>query len=104
MASDAPPDGQPPYPGGLLTAAQLAGMARHPGQSASNTDVCGIAAAIAASLADLQTADPAPAERHERDSFTIRMTQTQTWTTAIVAGSAEEARRMCWANDTRVAG
>ena len=95
MTFGTPPDSQPPYPGGLLTAAQLAGMARQrqPGQSASNTEVCDIAAAIAASLADLQTAGPEPAEPHEHDSFTIRMTQTQTWTTAIVAGSAEEAQR-----------
>ena len=94
LASGTLPDDQPPCPGGLLTAAQLAGMARQPGQSASNTDVCDVAAAIAASLADLQTSDPSPAEQHECDSFTIRMTQTQTWTTAVVAGSAEEARRL----------
>ena len=52
------PDIQPPNPCGLLTAAQLAGMARQPGQSASNADVCDIAAAIAASLADLRTDTP----------------------------------------------
>ena len=71
LAPGALPDGQPPYPGGLLTAAQLAGMARQTGQSASNTDVCGIAAAIAASLADLQTADPAPAEQHEHNPHVV---------------------------------
>ena len=60
LVSGTLPDGQPPCPGGLLTAAQLAAMARQPGQSASNTDVCDVAAAIAASLADLQTVDPAP--------------------------------------------
>ena len=94
LASSTLPDGQPPYPGGLLTAAQLAQMARQPGQSASNTDICDVAAAIAASRADLQTADPAPTEQHKCNSFTIRMTQTQTWTTAIVAESAGEARRL----------
>ena len=52
------PDIQPPNPCGLLTAAQLAGMARQPGQSASNADVCDIAAAIAASLADLRADTP----------------------------------------------
>jgi hypothetical protein len=40
---------------------QLAGMARQPGQSASNADVCDIAAAIAASLTDLQPPDPGAA-------------------------------------------
>ena len=58
MTSGTLPDIQPPNPCGLLTAAQLAGMARQPGQSASNADVCDIAAAIAASLADLRTATP----------------------------------------------
>ena len=94
MASDAPPDSQPPNPSELLTAAQLAGIARQPDQSASNAEVCDVAAAIAASLADLQTDDPGLVEQHAHDSFTIRMTQTQTWTTAIVAASAEEARQM----------
>ena len=55
---DTLPDIQPPNPCGLLTAAQLAGMARQPGQSASNADVCDIAAAIAASLADLRADTP----------------------------------------------
>ena len=58
MTSGTLTDIQPPNPCGLLTAAQLAGMARQPGQSASNADVCDIAAAIAASLADLRTATP----------------------------------------------
>ena len=58
MTSGTLSDIQPPNPCGLLTAAQLAGMARQPGQSASNADVCDIAAAIAASLADLRTATP----------------------------------------------
>ena len=51
-------DIQPTDTCGLLTAAQLAEMARQPGQSASNADVCDIAAAIAASLADLRTDTP----------------------------------------------
>ena len=61
MTSGALSDSQPPNPGGLLTAAQLAGMARQPGQSASNAGVCDIAAAIAACLADLRTATPVAA-------------------------------------------
>ena len=51
-------DIQPTDTCGLLTAAQLAEMARQPGQSASNADVCDIAAAIAASLADLRADTP----------------------------------------------
>ena len=58
MTSDTLPDIRSPNPCGLLTAAQLAEMARQPGQSASNADVCDIAAAIAASLADLRAATP----------------------------------------------
>ena len=58
MTPDTLPDTRSPNPCGLLTAAQLAGMARQPGQSASNADVCDIAAAIAASLADLRTDTP----------------------------------------------
>ena len=94
---DTPPNSQPSYPGGLLTAAQLAGMARQPGQSASNAEVCDITADITASLTDLQSPDPEaanePAELHGHDSFTVRMTETKVWTTAIAAASAEEARR-----------
>ena len=58
MTSGTLPDIRSPNPCGLLTAAQLAVMARQPGQSASNADVCDIAAAIAASLADLRAATP----------------------------------------------
>ena len=56
-----PPGCQRLRPGELLTAAQLAGVARQPDQSASNADVCDFAAAIAASLTDLQPPDPGAA-------------------------------------------
>ena len=72
-------------------------MARQPDQSAPNAEVCDISAAIAASLTDLQSPDPEaanePAELHGPGSFTVRMTETKVWTTAIAAASAEEARR-----------
>ena len=67
-----PADNQPAHSGGLLTAAQTAGITRYPDQSASNAEVCDIAAAIAASLADLQIADAAPEDQRDHDAPTIQ--------------------------------